>query len=263
MRTLSVSAFTATCVAFPIAAGNGNVGPRQIAPAGKTVSRCSLDDASFGGVKIPPFGGDMKDVAPDPIPRGVPPAAGHDDAGPLPLGRLALLGAAGAVLLALAGDLPGSPYGPRAAGLWPLAGRGQAPTWEGPKVPTWARLSDQVTGVGSGRLVTTLLVIAGVGLLAVAWGLVWRMARRHSGLGLRRLWWVVGSWTAPLFLAAPFASQDVWHYGAEGKMVVDGLGDTSRPRCSVIRCGRWGSTRSGPSGPRCTGRPHSISRPST
>jgi hypothetical protein len=85
-------------------------------------------------------------------------------------------------------------------------------------------LADKAPGVGSGRLLPTLVVVAGVGLLVLAWGLLWRRARRAPLLDRRRLWWVVGAWVAPLLFAAPFASQDVWHYGAEGKMVLNGLG---------------------------------------
>ena len=40
----------------------------------------------------------------------------------------------------------------------------------------------------------------------------------------RRLWWVAAAWVAPLLLAAPFASQDVWVYVAQGKLVASGFG---------------------------------------
>jgi alpha-1,6-mannosyltransferase len=139
----------------------------------------------------------------------------------------ALLGAAGAVLLALGSDLPGSPYGPHAGGLWPFAGTGPAPGWEGPKVPSWASVADQGPGVPPGRLLATVAVVVGVGLLALAWVGLWRRLRRHPDSGVHRLWWVVAAWVAPLLFAAPFASQDVWTYGAEGKMVLDGFGGYS------------------------------------
>jgi alpha-1,6-mannosyltransferase len=136
----------------------------------------------------------------------------------------ALAGAVGAGLLALAGDLPGSPYGPHAGGLWPLAATGSAPGWEGPQVPSWADVADQGPGVGPGRLLVTLAVIAGVGLLGLAWITLWRRARAEPHRGWRHLWWVVGAWTAPLLFAAPLASQDVWLSGAQGKMVLGGFG---------------------------------------
>jgi hypothetical protein len=140
------------------------------------------------------------------------------------MGVPALLGAGGSILLALASDLPGSPYGPHAAGLWPFAVSGPAPGWEGPAVPSWAKLSNQAQGVPPAHLLVTLAVAGGIGLLALAWTLVWRLVRSHPQPDRRRLALVVGAWVTPWLFAAPFASQDVWHYGAEGRMVLDGFG---------------------------------------
>lgn len=157
-----------------------------------------------------------------------PARAGPGDIAPaVTLRSSALLGAAGAALLALGSDLPGSPYGPHAGGLWPFAGTGAAPAWEGPTVPSWASVADQGPGVGPGRLLATLAVVVGVGLLALAWVVLWRRLRGHPAGGVHRLWWVVGAWVTPMLFAAPFASQDVWTYGAEGKMVLDGFGGYS------------------------------------
>jgi len=78
--------------------------------------------------------------------------------------------------------------------------------------------------VGPGHLLVTLAVVAGVGLLGLSWFAIWRRTRAMADLSIRRLSWVVGAWVAPLLFAAPLASQDVWHYGAEGKMVLDGFG---------------------------------------
>jgi hypothetical protein len=83
---------------------------------------------------------------------------------------------------------------------------------------------NQGSGVSPGRLLATAAVVVGAGLLGLAWFLVWRAARGEIHGGRRRLWWVVGAWVAPLMVAAPFASQDVWTYGAEGRMVLDGFG---------------------------------------
>ncbi len=141
------------------------------------------------------------------------------------LGVPTLLGVAGSVLLALGSDVAGSPFGPHAGGLWPFAARGPAPGWEGPTVPSWTMVArNQGAGVGPGRLLATAAVVVGVGLLGFAWFLVWRAARGASTGSGRRLWWVVGAWVAPLMVAAPFASQDVWTYGAEGRMILDGFG---------------------------------------
>lgn len=137
----------------------------------------------------------------------------------------ALFGGSGTALLALVSDLPGSPFGPHAGGLWPLAGTGAAPGWEGPTVPGWVMVADQGAGVGPGRLIPTLAILAGVGLLVLAWIIAWRRIRIDNGsLSMGKLWWVFAAWVVPLLLAAPLASQDVWHYGAEGKMVLDGFG---------------------------------------
>jgi hypothetical protein len=165
----------------------------------------------------------MEEVAVTPTP--VAPARGGDRApGNRAMGVAALVGAGGSILLALASDLPGSPYGPHAAGLWPFAVSGPAPGWEGPTVPGWATLSNQAQGVPPAHLLVTLAVVGGMGLLALAWTLVWHLARSHRQPDGRRLALVVGAWVAPWLFAAPFASQDVWHYGAEGRMVLDGFG---------------------------------------
>jgi alpha-1,6-mannosyltransferase len=140
----------------------------------------------------------------------------------------AVVGAIGSAFLALASNLPGSPYGPQAGGLWPLAGKGAAPGWEGPTVPWWAVLANRGPGVAPGHLLTTLLAVLGVVLLCLGWGRLLRVLRAEPDVKLRTVCWPVCAWIAPLLLSAPFASQDVWIYGAQGKMVLSGLG-ASRP----------------------------------
>jgi alpha-1,6-mannosyltransferase len=63
----------------------------------------------------------------------------------------------------------------------------------------------------------------GVALLGVAWLRLWRAVSADSTLGFRDVWWVAAVWTAPLLFAAPFASQDVWVYAAQGKVVASGI----------------------------------------
>ena len=135
----------------------------------------------------------------------------------------AMLGAAGSALLALATDLPASPFGPHAGGLWPFAGAGPAPSWEGPATAPWAQPANRGPGVPSAHLLVLAAALVGVVLLAVAWLGLWRAVRADRTLGFRSLWWVVTAWTAPLLFAAPFASQDVWVYVAQGKIVASGL----------------------------------------
>jgi alpha-1,6-mannosyltransferase len=66
-------------------------------------------------------------------------------------------------------------------------------------------------------------VLVGVALLGVAWLQLWRAVRGDENLGFRDVWWVAAAWTAPLLFAAPFASQDVWVYAAQGKVVASGM----------------------------------------
>jgi alpha-1,6-mannosyltransferase len=140
----------------------------------------------------------------------------------------AAAGTAGSALLAVASNLPASPYGPHSAGLWPLAARGTAPAWEGPALPWWAKVANSGPGVPPGHLLPTAAAVAGVALLWVAWIRLWREARAQQRPSARGLWWTIGMWIAPMLLAAPFASQDVWIYGAQGKMALSGLG-ASKP----------------------------------
>ncbi len=139
----------------------------------------------------------------------------------------AALGAAGSALLTVASNLPASPFGPRAGGLWPLAASGGAPGWEGPAVPGWAGPANRGPGVPSGQVLVLAAVLVGVALLWMGWLRLWHAVRADPGLQFRGWWWVVGAWTAPLLLAAPFASQDVWVYAAQGKLVASGYGAMS------------------------------------
>ena len=139
------------------------------------------------------------------------------------LAVLAALGVAGSGFLALASDLPASPYGPRASGVWPLSGSARPPGWEGPAEPTWAGPANFGPGVAHVHLLVLTAAVLGLALLATGWLLAWRLVRSDPTLGWRSLWWVVATWTAPLLLAAPFASQDVWVYVAQGKVAASGL----------------------------------------
>ena len=140
---------------------------------------------------------------------------------------MAVLGAAGSALLALASDLPASPFGPHAGGLWPFAGAGAAPSWEGPSTPRWSEPANSGPGVPSGHLLVLAAALMGVVLLVTAWLRLWRVVRADPGLRFRNLWWVVAAWTAPLLFAAPLASQDIWTYAAQGKLITSGLSSSS------------------------------------
>jgi hypothetical protein len=139
---------------------------------------------------------------------------------------IALLGVAGSALLAFASNLAASPFGPRAAGLWPFAASGAAPSWLGPTTPKWAAPANSGHWVPSGHLLDLAAALLGVLLLMVAWLRLWRSVRADRRLGFRRIWWVPAAWTAPLLFAAPLASQDAWLYAARGKAVASGLGSS-------------------------------------
>jgi alpha-1,6-mannosyltransferase len=135
----------------------------------------------------------------------------------------AVSGAAGSALLAVASDLPGSPFGPRAGDVWPLARSGGARPWEGPALPAWAAPANSGPGVPTGHLLVLMAALVGAALLGVAWVRLWRAVRADGSLGFRDVWWVAAAWTAPLLFAAPFASQDVWVYAAQGRVVASGM----------------------------------------
>ena len=141
--------------------------------------------------------------------------------------RAAVMGAGGSALLALASDLPASPYGPHAGRVWPFAASGPAPNWEGPVLPTWAGPANSGPGVGSGHVLLLGLAVVGLLLLGLAWLSLWRTVRTETRPAWRGVAWVVAAWTVPLLLAAPFASQDVWVYVAQGKLLVSGFSAAS------------------------------------
>ena len=140
---------------------------------------------------------------------------------------VAALGAVGSAFLALASNLPASPYGPHAGGVWPLAASGSAPAWEGPAEPAWVAPANSGPAVSSVHLLVLGTAVIGLVFLGMAWLTLWRAVRVDPAMQWRRLWWVAALWGAPLLLAAPFASQDVWVYVAQGKLVASGFGAAS------------------------------------
>jgi hypothetical protein len=90
-------------------------------------------------------------------------------------------------------------------------------------VPAWAAPANSGPGVPNGHVLVLAAALVGVALLGVAWLRLWRAVRADPALGFRDVWWVAAAWTAPLLFAAPFASQDVWVYAAQGKVVASGM----------------------------------------
>jgi len=124
--------------------------------------------------------------------------------------RLLLLGAAGAAgsCCVLLGVLrPGSPFVAPGASSW---------FWTSPAVPAGRPEStSQFLGI--------MLVYLGLALLLGAWFETIRATRAGSGMPLRQLLVVMVAWAAPLLLAPPLFSRDVYSYAAQGQMVSRGL----------------------------------------
>ena len=112
-------------------------------------------------------------MALDAAPRATPAAVGSENRS-FSLVQAALLGSAGSALLTLCTLLPGSPFGPHAGGLWPLAGTGIASGLGRSRNRRLGSAGRPGPGLGTGHLVPTLLVILGVVFLTLAWVIVWR-----------------------------------------------------------------------------------------
>ena len=124
--------------------------------------------------------------------------------------RLLLLGAAGALgsCCVLLGVLkPGSPFVAPGASAW---------FWTSPAVPAGRPEStSQFLGI--------MLVYLGIALLLGAWFETIRATRTGSRISLRQLLLVLVAWAAPILLAPPLFSRDVYSYAAQGQMVSRGL----------------------------------------
>jgi len=124
--------------------------------------------------------------------------------------RLALLGAVGAAgsCCILSGVLrPGSPF---------VSGGSSAWFWTSPNVTAGHRET-------SGQFLGILLVYLGIALLLGAWFETIRATRTGPTVALRHLRLVLLAWAAPILLAPPLFSQDVYSYAAQGQMVSKGL----------------------------------------
>jgi hypothetical protein len=120
--------------------------------------------------------------------------------------RLLLLGAAGALgsCCVLLGVLrPGSPFVAQGASSW---------FWTSPAVPAGRPES-------TGQFLGIMLVYLGIALLLGAWFETIRATRTGSGIELRQLLLVLVAWAAPILLAPPLFSRDVYSYAAQGQMV--------------------------------------------
>jgi hypothetical protein len=125
--------------------------------------------------------------------------------------RLFLLGAAGALgsLCVLLGVLrPGSPFVAQGASSW---------FWTSPAVPAGRPES-------SAQFLGIMLVYLGLVLLLAAWFETIRATRTAGArIELRHLLLMLVAWAAPILLAPPLFSRDVYSYAAQGQMVASGL----------------------------------------
>jgi len=131
--------------------------------------------------------------------------------GPVPrpwgLWHLAALGFAGSACVLVGVHLPGSPFvaagrSPWILGSSPPAGRGTE---------------------GAAQFLGIVLVYAGIAVLLGAWLETLRTVRAQPPAGTRALLPVLGAWTAPLVLAPPLFSRDVYSYAAQGDLVARGI----------------------------------------
>jgi hypothetical protein len=124
--------------------------------------------------------------------------------------RLFLLGAVGAggSCCVLLGVLrPGSPFVVQGASSW---------FWTSPAIPAGhPESSSQFLGI--------MLVYLGIAVLLGAWFETIRALRTGSRIQLWQLLLVLLAWAAPILLAPPLFSRDVYSYAAQGQMVSKGL----------------------------------------
>ena len=84
-------------------------------------------------------------------------------------------------------------------------------------------LVEALRGTTLGSVVSKVAVLLGVVLLLQSW-LVLGYGVMHSSVdSLRRLWWTLVAWAAPLTLCFPLFSRDVYSYFAQGKLLLQGL----------------------------------------
>jgi len=83
-------------------------------------------------------------------------------------------------------------------------------------------LVEALRGTNSGSVVSKIAVFLGVALLLQSW-LVLGYSVMHKDLrSERRLWWTFAAWGAPLMLALPMFSRDVYSYYAQGILLTQG-----------------------------------------
>ncbi len=115
----------------------------------------------------------------------------------------AVLGFLAMCLLFAGGSFPNSPLKLDMAGTWffgePARAISTSPT--------------QVT-----LLLSVVLGYGGLLLLMRVWLRLVEILKLHPGAPLRSLWWIFAMWAAPMVVAPPMFSRDVFSYAAQGEM---------------------------------------------
>ncbi len=124
-----------------------------------------------------------------------------------PLPVLGAVGAGGSCCVLLGVLRPGSPFVEQGAGSW---------FWTPPTVPAGRPES-------SAQFLGIILVYLGIALLLGAWFETIRATRTDPRIQPRQLLLVLLAWAAPILLAPPLFSRDIYSYAAEGQMVSTGL----------------------------------------
>ncbi|GAA1462256.1 alpha-(1-_6)-mannopyranosyltransferase A [Williamsia maris] len=179
------------------------------------------------------------------VERAVPRTRGANFAAFLatPVGRAARLGFIGSLLVTLGsfgvGDIP------------------RANTWLQDASMAWVTY-------GHGKSLSGLLFWAGVALMVVAWVRLGRVVLAEridttdtgdaSMSGVGELRWAAAAWAAPLMLAVPVYSRDVYAYLAQGALLRDGLnpyvdGPASQPGPLLDSMAQVWATTTAPYGP--------------
>ncbi len=82
---------------------------------------------------------------------------------------------------------------------------------------------DALRSTTLGGVISKGAVVVGVTLLLQSWLLLGYDVLHGRVRDIRRLWLALGAWIAPLMLAPPLFSRDVYSYFAQGKLMVAGI----------------------------------------
>lgn len=86
---------------------------------------------------------------------------------------------------------------------------------------------DAMRGSTSGSMIARSLVLLGLAVLLQAWLLIGADLLHVGAWPIRQLRWVLVMWAAPLVLAPPLFSRDVYSYYAQGRLFDAGLDPTT------------------------------------